>query len=97
MDEIEAIREKVDAVTWSAIDAVRHIGNIGAHMEKDINLILEVDEEEAGLLIGLIETLVMEWYVARHERERRMTSLIAASEAKKSLKAGQIQQRDETA
>ena len=31
---------------WQAIDAVRSIGNIGAHMEKDINLIVDVDPEE---------------------------------------------------
>jgi hypothetical protein len=37
VDEIEAIAEKTDADTWAAIDSVRKIGNIGAHMEKDIN------------------------------------------------------------
>jgi hypothetical protein len=33
-----------------AIDQVRSIGNIGAHMEKDINLIIEVDPGEAEAL-----------------------------------------------
>lgn len=37
IDEIEALNDKVDPLTWKAIDAVRTIGNIGAHMEKDIN------------------------------------------------------------
>lgn len=33
IDEINAIREKTDSLTWDAIDSVRKIGNIGAHME----------------------------------------------------------------
>jgi hypothetical protein len=42
------------------------LGNIGAHMEADVNVIVDVEAGEAKLLIGLIETLVDEWYVARH-------------------------------
>jgi hypothetical protein len=82
-DEIESIKVSVDAQTWAAIDAVRQIGNIGAHMEKDINVIVDVDPEEADLLIGLIETLIEEWYVGRHDRQERMTKVIAAAAAKK--------------
>ena len=37
VDEIDALRDEVDPDTWAAIDAVRQIGNIGAHMQKDIN------------------------------------------------------------
>jgi len=82
-DEIQAIKDSVDSSTWKAIDAVRSIGNIGAHMEKDINLIVEVDPEEAGLLIGLIETLISEWYVARHDRDERMAAIIQTATQKK--------------
>ena len=53
-DEINAIKEQIDSLTWDAIDAVRSIGNIGAHMEKDINIIIDVEKNEAGLLIGVI-------------------------------------------
>jgi hypothetical protein len=81
-DEIAAIKDKVDGDTWKAIDAVRQIGNIGAHMEKDVKVIVDVDPDEAKLLIGLIETLVDDWYVARHDRAHRMTAL-AALAAKK--------------
>ena len=45
--EIDAIKDKVDPLTWKSIDATRKIGNIGAHMEKDINLIVDVDPKEA--------------------------------------------------
>jgi len=47
-DEVAELEGKVDAKTWQAIDSVRHVGNIGAHMEKDVNLIIDVDPEEAG-------------------------------------------------
>ncbi|HYM87853.1 MAG TPA: DUF4145 domain-containing protein, partial [Nitrospiraceae bacterium] len=72
VDEIEQIKGMVDPVTWGAIEAVRKIGNIGAHMEKDINLIVDVDPNEADLLVGLVETLLREWYVGREERKKRM-------------------------
>ena len=54
-DEIEAIKDKLDDLAWNAIDGVRKIGNIGAHMEAEINVIVDVDPDEAKLLIGLIE------------------------------------------
>jgi uncharacterized protein DUF4145 len=85
-DEIDALEEKVNSETWDAIDSVRKIGNIGAHMEADINLIVDVVPEEAGLLIGLIETLIVEWYVARYERAQRMARIKAAAEGKQNLR-----------
>ena len=84
VDEIEEVKNRIDPMTWDAIEAVRKLGNIGAHMEKDINLIVDVDPEEAGLLIGLIETLLKEWYVAREERKVRMDAVIAAAASKKT-------------
>jgi len=82
VDEIEQVKDKIDPITWDAIEAVRKLGNIGAHMEKDINVIVDVDPEEATLLIGLVETLLKEWYVAREERKARMTAVIAAAAKK---------------
>lgn len=84
VDEIEQVKDRIDPITWDAIEAVRKLGNIGAHMEKDINFIVDVDPEEAALLIGLVETLLKEWYVAREERKVRMTAVIAAAAAKKT-------------
>lgn len=83
VDEINQITDKVDPLTWEAIQAVRKIGNIGAHMEADINVMIDVDPDEAKLLIGLVETLLAEWYVAREERKTRMGALIVAATAKK--------------
>lgn len=84
VDEIKEVKERIDPIAWDAIEAVRKLGNIGAHMEKDINIIVEVDPEEATLLIGLVETLLKEWYVAREERKVRMGAIIAAAASKKT-------------
>jgi hypothetical protein len=86
IDEIAELQGKIDITTWSAIDAVRSIGNIGAHMEKDINLIIDVDQDEAALLVQLIELLIVEWYVRRHEREAHMNKIIAAAALKLAQK-----------
>lgn len=80
--EIEAIEDKIDPLIWKAIDSVRKVGNIGAHMEKDINMIVDVEPHEAELLINLIETVLDEWYVARHKREEKLSSIVALSKAK---------------
>lgn len=81
IDEIKTLRDNVNDGTapegvtldsLEAIDNVRSIGNIGAHMEKDINIIVDVNPEEAQILIELIETLFDEWYIARHKRQQRL-------------------------
>ena len=85
--EINAIKDKLDLDSWQAIDAVRKIGNIGAHMEKDINLVIDVEPGEAQMLIGLIEALFKEWYVARHQRNANFAGLTALAKAKAAQKA----------
>lgn len=82
IDEINAIKDKMDPLTWGAIDAVRKIGNIGAHMEKDIDLIIDVEPEEAQLLIGLIEILLKDLYITRHERQKHLESIIGVAAQK---------------
>lgn len=86
-DEVDALEEKVDADTWASIDAVRSVGNIGAHMEKDINVIVDVEPDEAQLLIGLVEQLIEDWYVERENRRVRSESLRALAQTKKDVKA----------
>jgi hypothetical protein len=86
-DEINELKGKVDTATWDAIDAVRSIGNIGAHMEKDINLVIDVEPKEAELLIGLIEILLKDWYVARNERQQHLASIVSVAQAKKGAGA----------
>jgi hypothetical protein len=90
--EIRKLREAVDAGTAprgvtpesvDAIDHVRTIGNIGAHMEADVNLIVDIEPGEAQTLIELIESLFEEWYVAQHVREARFAHLAAMAQQKK--------------
>jgi hypothetical protein len=82
IDEINALQDKIDSQTWQAIDAVRSIGNIGAHMEKDIGVIIDVDPDEAELLIRLIEVLLEEWYIRRYERAMHMQKIIDVAQEK---------------
>jgi len=86
-DEIKQLEDKVESDVWDSINAVREVGNIGAHMKKDINVIVDVEPEEAQLLIGLIEQLIDEWYVTREERRKRAEKLKNLAASKKvSLK-----------
>ena len=86
---IDAIKDDVDPMTWEAIEAVRKVGNIGAHMEKDINLVVEVETEETDRLIWLIETLIGEWYINRHERQQRLKELAELAEQKEQARKGE--------
>ena len=67
--EITAIKDKVTPPQWKALDGLRKIGNIGAHMEQDVNLIIDIDVGEAKKLLRLIEMLLEKWYIARHDEE----------------------------
>jgi hypothetical protein len=84
--EIDAIQDKVDPLVWEAIEAVRKVGNIGAHMEKDINVIVDVEPNEAELLVGLIEFLIKDWYVARENKKQHLTNLIGVAAQKDAAK-----------
>jgi hypothetical protein len=86
IDEIAAIEDKVDPLTWKSIESVRKVGNIGAHMEKDINLIIDVEPKEAYLLMQLIELLFEEWYVHRHERELKLKAIAGIADLKDEQK-----------
>ena len=68
-----------------AIDQVRSVGNIGAHMEKNIDLIIPVDEGEAQILVDLVELLFEEWYVARHARQAKLASALTQTEGAGNL------------
>lgn len=92
--EIKELRRVVEAgeapagvtpETVEGIDHVRSIGNIGAHMEKDIDLIIDIEPDEAQILIGLVETLFEEWYVAQHNRTNKLAALKAIAERKRTL------------
>jgi hypothetical protein len=58
-------------------------------MEKDINLIVDVDPDEAQALIGLIELLIKDWYITRHDRQERLKAIVGIKDAKEAIKTGQ--------
>lgn len=47
-----------------------------------MNLIVDVEDNEAELLIGLIETLFADWYVIREKRRERNTAIKRMAEKK---------------
>lgn len=82
--EISSLRGKVDPSQWKAMDALRKVGNIGAHMESDINFIVDVEPEEAQALIKLIELLIDKWYIARHDEEELLAEIEAIGNKKEA-------------
>lgn len=88
IEEISELKSKIPLDTWEAIDSLRKIGNIGAHMEKDVNIIVDVDPEEAAILISLIEMLSEEWYIARHNKEERLKKIKEIAKVKEKARKG---------
>lgn len=95
IDEITALREAVETgkaprgVTIESVDAIDHvrkIGNIGAHMEKDVDLVIDIDSGEAQALIELIEMLFDEWYVEQHARIERLKKIAEIGAEKSAAK-----------
>lgn len=82
-EEIDELQNKVTPSQWKAIDGLRKLGNIGAHMEKNINLIIDIDEGEAEKLASLIELLIDKWYISRHDEEELCNSIADAADNKK--------------
>lgn len=82
--EIEALESKIPADQWRVINGLRRLGNIGAHMESDVNTIVDIDPDEARKLLKLIELLFKDWYVQRHEREALYNEIIAADQEKQT-------------
>jgi hypothetical protein len=74
-DEFRQIKGTADPLTWEAIESVRRSGMIGARMEVEGAEVQDTDPGEAELLIGLIETLIQDWYIAREERRKRLQKI----------------------
>jgi stalled ribosome alternative rescue factor ArfA len=55
-------------------------------MEKDVDLIIDVEPKEAELLAELIETLLDDWYVERAKRQQRNSAMKALAASKLDAK-----------
>ena len=53
-------------------------------MEKDVNLIIDIDPGEAQKLIKLLELLLKDWYIARHDREELYNEIISIDQEKQT-------------
>ena len=84
--EITMLKEKVPASQWNAIDGLRKIGNIGAHMEHDVNLVIDIGCNEAIKLQKLIELLLEKWYVSRYEEELLYSEICGISDEKEDMR-----------
>ena len=81
-EEINAIKDKIPTEQWAVLDGLRRIGNIGAHMERDINLIVDIEPGEAQKLIKLIELLLQQLYIERHNQQELYADIIGIDQAK---------------
>ena len=82
--EINAIKSLIPTAQWDAINALRQLGNIGAHMEKDVSLIVDIDPGEAGRLLDLVELLLDDWYVREHDSSALYRDVLGINAAKQS-------------
>lgn len=93
--EIKKFRERpgIPEHLAAAIDAIRFIGNFGAHPSKDIETgrIIEVDREEAEWLLELIEDLLDFTYIQPKITKERLASL-----NRKLIKMGKPPMKSET-
>lgn len=86
LNEINQLQNEVSAAQWKAIDALRQLGNIGAHMESDIDTIVDIDANEAQQLLQLIEFLMQDWYIKRKDAEDLLESITNTNAEKQVLR-----------
>lgn len=86
--EITALKDIVQPDLWAVLNSLRQLGNIGAHMEKDTNLIVDIDPDEAEKLIRLIELLMKEWYINREERKQLFGDILEINAEKQAIRKG---------
>jgi hypothetical protein len=85
-EELNAIKGNCDGQLFAALMGIKSVGNIGAHPEKDINLIIDVEPGEVDALVEALQLLDEEWYVARAQRNAKLAKVHALSVAKAAEK-----------
>lgn len=74
--EITSLKCRIPENLWNAIDALRGLGNIGAHMEHDVNLMIEISHTDAARLVRLIKLLLSKWYIEEHEQSELISQIL---------------------
>lgn len=87
-DEIDEVAKQpmVSEQQQKALHALRNIGNIGAHPERDIELMVDVEPDEAKIMVSLIEFFIENWYIQKHNEDEMMKEIISISEQKDRVK-----------
>ena len=86
--EIDKLKSLISPQLWKVIDSIRQIGNIGAHMESDVNLIVDIEPHEAMTLLKLIERLIKDWYIDRYEQEQLYNEILQINKTKQDQRKG---------
>lgn len=86
VDEIDALQDKVPATQWKILNSIRRLGNIGAHPEADVNLIIDIEPGDAQKLISVIELLIRQWYIERYEQEQLYKDILELDQDTQSQK-----------
>lgn len=83
-DEIRECETKslLEGPVIRGLTSLRRVANIGAHMEQDVNMIVDVEPREAELLLKFVELLLTEWYVRRHDRDELLREMDELGETK---------------
>lgn len=85
--EITELQNHVSAEQWRVLNALRNLGNIGAHPEADVNLIIDINPDDALKIIKVIELLIKQWYIERHEQQKLYSEVTSMSDEKDSQKS----------
>lgn len=84
--EIKKIEDKVDPSVHKVLSSLRQLGNIGAHPEFDINLIVDIELGEAEKLLLFIEFLIEAWYIKRKESDDLFNDIKNINKEKQKLR-----------
>lgn len=86
--EITSLKPLISPMQWKVLDGIRNLGNIGAHMEHDINKIIDIDPDESKKLLKVIEKLINDWYIDRYETDKLYEEVINISNEKQNKQKG---------
>lgn len=86
--QIQSVRKKPDAsrALLENFDMIRKYGNIGSHSPNDINLIVDIQEGEADVLLQFIENAIEQTYVRKKQDEDAQEKLKNARKPKAARK-----------
>ena len=88
--ELLTLKSHADPAVYDALMALKAVGNIGAHPERDISLIIDVESDEARELLEFLLLLDQEWYVIPAERIKRLTRIAGMKTTKDETRAALI-------